>query len=160
MIMSSNSNTTRSSEIKVKINKHTNKTKIEAPLELTKVLDYLFEKELINKQNKHIHVMDRFGPSRDTHYLTSKLHARHEQHKPNNYMDYIPFVYGSSYKHDTEANVYGWMPKIVNRTDLLKELNFINAPKQRCSLTEFGEKLDSDKSNARPDFNGLRFFLQ
>lgn len=52
------------------------------------------------------------------------------------------------------------MPKSVNRSDILKELNFINAPKQRCCLTVFGEQLESDKANARPAFNGLRFFLQ
>ncbi|XP_065363555.1 uncharacterized protein LOC135956882 [Calliphora vicina] len=154
--MSSNSNTTRSSDVKAK----TKTTKEEDFVELPKELDYLFEKELINKQNKHIHIMDRFTPSRNTHHLSSKLHAHHEQQIPPNHAAYIPFVYGTSYKHDTEANVYGWMPKVVNRPDLLKELNFINAPKQRCCLTVYGEKLESDRANARTSFNGLRFFLQ
>ncbi|XP_037826455.1 uncharacterized protein LOC119614395 [Lucilia sericata] len=157
--MSSNSNTTRSSDIKVKMNKGKTVTVV-VPEDLPKELDYLFEKELINKQNKHIHIMDRFGPSRNTHYLSTKFHAKHEQQIPQNHSTYIPFVYGTSYKHDTEANVYGWMPKVVNRPALLKELNFINAPKQRCCLTVYGEKLESDRANARPAFNGLRFFLQ
>lgn len=94
------------------------------------------------------------------HHLTAKFYSRHEQQKPENHAAYIPFVNGTSYKHDTEANVYGWMPEIVTRANILKELNFVNAPKQRCCLTVYGEKLESDRTNARPPFNGLRFFLQ
>lgn len=41
----------------------------EAAEQLPKDLDYLFEKELINKQNKHIHIMDTFGPSRNSKYF-------------------------------------------------------------------------------------------
>lgn len=67
--MSSNSNTTRSSDIKIKTNKLKNTKKDDESEDLDKVLDYLFEKELINKQNKHIHIMDRFGPSRNSKYL-------------------------------------------------------------------------------------------
>lgn len=65
--MSSNSNSTRSSDGKAKANKGKSR-KEEEQVEVPKVLDYLFEKELINKQNKHIHLMDIFGPSRKSEY--------------------------------------------------------------------------------------------
>ncbi|TMW47346.1 hypothetical protein DOY81_007572 [Sarcophaga bullata] len=163
--MSSNSTATSGSGsagaiTKVKTKKVKSKHKEEEAIELPKVLDYLFEKELINRQNKRIHIMDTFGPSRNTHHLTSKFYARHEQQTPDDPSQYVSFVCGSSYKHNTESNVYGWMPDSVNSPALLKQLNFINAPKQRCCLTKYGEILESDKANARPQFNGLRFFLQ
>lgn len=66
--MSSNSNTTRSSDVKAKTNKGKH-TKVEELVVLPKELDYLFEKELINKQNKHIHIVDRFAPSRNSEYF-------------------------------------------------------------------------------------------
>ena len=74
--MSSNSTATSGSgsgdagaRAKVKTKKVKIKHKEEEAIELPKVLDYLFEKELINRQNKHIHIMDTFGPCRNSEYI-------------------------------------------------------------------------------------------
>ncbi|XP_061393295.1 uncharacterized protein LOC133328764 [Musca vetustissima] len=124
-------------------------------------MPYLFEKELINRANKHIYVVDDFVPSRKVHHITAKFYAHHEQKEPSNEREYRNFIdRPCPERHQTENSVYGWMPSSLQDTKLLKELNFINAPKQRCCLTIYGEILQSDKVTERPGFNGLRFHLQ
>ncbi|XP_005178991.1 uncharacterized protein LOC101888756 [Musca domestica] len=124
-------------------------------------MPYLFEKELINKANKHIYVVDDFVPSRNTHHITAKFYAHHQQREPRNDKAYRNFIERPCpERHQTENHVYGWMPQTLKATQLLRELNFINAPKQRCCLTVYGEILQSDKITERAGFNGLRFHLQ
>ncbi|XP_073833836.1 uncharacterized protein [Musca autumnalis] len=124
-------------------------------------LPYLFEKELINRANKHIHVVDDFQPSRTTHHITAKFYAHHQQREPENEKVYRRFIDRPCPEwHLTENGVYGWMPQTLKPTHLLSELNFINAPKRRCCLTVYGEILQSDRITERPGFNGLPFHLQ
>lgn len=58
-----------------------------------------------------------------------------------------------------ESQVYGWLPQEMTRKDVSYS-NYISAPKLRCDMTTYGEKLISERITERPGFNGLRFFLQ
>ncbi|XP_075158263.1 uncharacterized protein LOC142231525 [Haematobia irritans] len=124
-------------------------------------IPYLFEKELINKSNKHIYVVDDFVPSRNIHHLDAKFYARHEQSVPKNHTSYRSYVQRPEIvQHKSENHVYGWMPPSLKGTRLLSQLNFVSAPKQRCCLTVYGEIVQSDRITERPPFNGLRFHIQ
>lgn len=95
------------------------------------------------------------------HHLTAKFYARHEQSEPTNQFSYRPYVeIPEIVRHKSENHVYGWMPTSLKGTRLLRQLNLISAPKQRCYLTVYGEALNSDQITGRPPFNGLRFHLQ
>lgn len=150
-------------------------------------LPYLFEKELINKQNKYIHIHETFIPcvkSKKTsfqncnwyrpqlHFISAnnaigKFYVNRDQLKPIKYVSYIKLLQRLEYNRflpsgmpRLESQVYGWMPCNDKKSAILEQLNRINAPKRRCYLTIHGEKLHSETITERTPFNGVRFFLQ
>lgn len=58
-----------------------------------------------------------------------------------------------------ESHSYGWIPYSMDGKSV-QQMNDIYAPKIRCDLTGYGEKLVAERVTQRPFFNGLRFFLR
>ncbi|KAL9879705.1 uncharacterized protein LOC119640322 [Glossina fuscipes] len=131
-------------------------------------LPYLFEKELINKQNKYIHIHETFIPCAvKTNNAIGKFYINRDQLKPIKYISYLKLLERLEYNKflpsgmpRLESQVYGWMPCNVKRSAILGQLNYINAPKRRCYLTIHGEKLHNETITERTPFNGVRFLLQ
>ncbi|KAH8343569.1 hypothetical protein KR059_012696 [Drosophila kikkawai] len=132
-----------------------------------KPLPYDFEKELIEKSNRHIRLYDTFVPVSQVYPLTRKFYAQFEQRQPPNPLRYLPHTWPEKQlkrQHQLakgvpilESQVYGWLP--LPCRDRASDLNFLHAPKLRCGMTVHGERLMAERITERPPFNGLRFLL-
>uniref|UniRef100_A0A1B0A2Z5 Uncharacterized protein n=1 Tax=Glossina pallidipes TaxID=7398 RepID=A0A1B0A2Z5_GLOPL len=105
-------------------------------------LPYLFEKELINKQNKYIHIHETFIPCVKTNNAIGKFYVNRDQLKPIKYVSYVKLLQRLEYNRflpsgmpRLESQVYGWMPRDDKKSAILEQLNRIHAPKRRCYLT-------------------------
>ncbi|KAH8244813.1 hypothetical protein KR032_000875 [Drosophila birchii] len=130
-------------------------------------LPYDFEKELIEKSNRHIRLYDAFVPVSQVYPLTRKFYAQFEQRQPANPLRYLPHTWPEKQLERQrqlargvpllESQVYGWLP--LPCRDRAADLNFLHAPKMRCGMTVHGERLMAERITERPPFNGLRFLL-
>ncbi|EDW78252.1 uncharacterized protein Dwil_GK16272 [Drosophila willistoni] len=130
-------------------------------------LPYAFEKELIEKSNKHIRLHRNFVPVSQVYPLTRKFYAHYEERKLPEPLRYVQFTptevqIKRQQKLSTsvpllESQVYGWVPLLAQDRSI--QLNFIHAPKLRCCMTIHGEHLMAERMTERPPFNGLRFLL-
>ncbi|XP_034484844.1 uncharacterized protein LOC117789805 isoform X2 [Drosophila innubila] len=120
-------------------------------------LPYAFEKELIEKSNKHIRICEVFVPANKVYPITSKFYAKYEPHP-------IPLPQRNRHNNKLspdhpllESQMYGWLP--FQCPDAATYLNCIHAPKRRCRMTIHGEKIIAGRITERPPFNGLQFIL-
>ncbi|XP_030380844.1 uncharacterized protein LOC115628769 [Scaptodrosophila lebanonensis] len=128
-------------------------------------LPYAFEKELIQKSNRHIRLTESFVPVTKVSPLTSKFYAHHEQRKPRQPERFLRYTEVAQLERRTplgvpllESQVYGWLPLKTDCTPTI-HLNVAHAPKLRCGMTIHGEHLLAERVTERPPFNGLRFLL-
>ncbi|XP_017006505.1 uncharacterized protein [Drosophila takahashii] len=130
-------------------------------------LPYDFEKELIEKSNRHIRLYETFVPVSRVYPLTRKFYAQFEQHQPPDPLGYLRHTWPEKQVERQrqlakavpllESQVYGWLP--LQSGERAAHLNFLHAPKLRCGMTVHGERLIADRITTRPPFNGLRFLL-
>ncbi|KAH8286744.1 hypothetical protein KR018_004479 [Drosophila ironensis] len=130
-------------------------------------LPYDFEKELIERSNRHIRLYKAFVPVSQVHPLTRKFYAQFEQRQPENPLRYLKDTWPEKHSERQrqlglgvpilQSQVYGWLPRQTG--DRVAELNFLHAPKLRCGMTIHGERLMAERITERPPFNGLRFLL-
>ncbi|KAH8340421.1 hypothetical protein KR067_001469 [Drosophila pandora] len=130
-------------------------------------LPYDFEKELIQKSNRHIRLCESFVPVSQVHPLTRKFYAHFEQRQPEDPLRYLRHTWPEKQvERDRqlrqgvpvlESQVYGWLP--LQTRDRVPDLNVLHAPKLRCGMTVHGERLIAERITERPPFNGLRFLL-
>ncbi|XP_017065949.1 uncharacterized protein LOC108104411 isoform X1 [Drosophila eugracilis] len=130
-------------------------------------LPYDFEKELIQKSNRHIRLYETFVPVSQVNPLTRKFYAKFEQRQPPDPLRYLRHTWPEKQLERQsqltksipllESQVYGWLP--LQSGEQVANLNFLHAPKLRCGMTVHGERLIAERITARPSFNGLRFLL-
>ncbi|XP_015041430.2 uncharacterized protein [Drosophila pseudoobscura] len=130
-------------------------------------LPYDFEQELIRKSNRHIRLYEAFVPVSKEYMLTRKFYAEYEQRKPAQPLRFLRYTQPERLLERQrqlrlgtprlESQMYGWLP--VQGRKCALELNFLHAPKLRCSMTIHGENLMAERITERPAFNGLRFLL-
>ncbi|EDV45536.1 uncharacterized protein LOC6555654 [Drosophila erecta] len=130
-------------------------------------LPYDFEKELIQRSNRHIRLYESFVPVSQVYPLTRKFYAQYEQRQPSDTLRYLRHTWPDKHLERQrqlakavpllESQVYGWLP--LKSGERAAELNFLHAKKLRCGMTVHGERLIAERITARPPFNGLRFLL-
>ncbi|ALC49450.1 CG32801 [Drosophila busckii] len=116
-------------------------------------LPYAFEKELIDKSNRHIRLCKDFGSSKKVYPITTKFYAKYEPQPillqpAQSKLPVYPLL---------ESQVYGWIP--LQCQELAIYLNGVQAPKLRCRMTIHGEHITAGRITERPPFNGLQFVL-
>ncbi|KAH8395700.1 hypothetical protein KR222_009940 [Zaprionus bogoriensis] len=119
-------------------------------------LPYAFEKELIDKSNRHIRVCEVFAPSNKVHPISCKFYARAEQQAPQAAQRHRHSKLAADYPL-LESQSYGWIPQQCR--EAAGYLNRVHAPKRRCRMTTHGEQLIAGRITERPPFNGLQFIL-
>ncbi|XP_055913473.1 uncharacterized protein LOC129947063 [Eupeodes corollae] len=131
-------------------------------------LPYLFEKELTQNQNKRIYIVDEFIATERVAPIEGKFYSKfNDAHSKDITARQCFWKLAEERRHGSkmqlefpvlESQMYGWLPKNVSKV-ALKRINYVQAPKLRCPMTVYGEKISSERVTERTKFAGERFNL-
>ncbi|XP_049547098.1 uncharacterized protein LOC125958011 [Anopheles darlingi] len=140
-------------------------------------VSYAFEKELINRQNRHIRLYDSFLPSLKRVPIAIKFWSKYDSTAAGrasglpNFDRYCALVEkqiaeGPRDRYPepiTESQCYGWHqeggPSSYRRYDGERDRHLHHHPKKRSQITLVGEKINADRITQRPRFTGVPFKL-
>ncbi|XP_050099228.1 uncharacterized protein LOC126579722 [Anopheles aquasalis] len=139
-------------------------------------VSYAFEKELINRQNRHIRLYDSFLPSLKRVPIAIKFWSKYDSTAAGrasglpNFDRYCALVEktiaeGPRDRYPepiTESQCYGWHqePSFGRRSgEGERDRHLHHHPKKRSQITLVGEKINADRITQRPRFTGVPFKL-
>ncbi|XP_035780148.1 uncharacterized protein LOC118460154 [Anopheles albimanus] len=138
-------------------------------------VSYAFEKELINRQNRHIRLYDSFLPSLKRVPIAIKFWSKYDSTAAGrasglpNFDRYCALVEktiaeGPRDRYPepiTESQCYGWhhQEQPCWRYEGERDRYLHHHPKKRSPITLVGEKINADRITQRPRFTGVPFKL-
>ncbi|XP_058063254.1 uncharacterized protein LOC131213261 [Anopheles bellator] len=136
------------------------------------IVSYAFEKELINRQNRHIRLYDSFLPSLKRVPIAIKFWSKYDSTAAGrasgmpNFDRYCALVEktiaeGPRERYPepvTESQCYGWHYEPLQRYAGC-DVHLHHHPKKRSQITLVGEKINADRITQRPRFTGVPFKL-